>query len=167
MIKFIGKRAGKTLYGLGLSRGNCELLLQGKPILIDLDVMGGADPLPDHRGVLLLLGGETETAVADDLQRRGLTSEIEIRRQDGLETPPPPHPLAQPKEGQGNVASPKLLGYNVSNWAPAPGAPATCVSLRLKLDVGNIILRLETPQAVDELIQLLLRHKRSVWTEAP
>ncbi len=51
---------GRPIAIVGLSRRNTELLLEGKPIEIDLAKFGLA-------GVLILLGGETEAAIQAEL----------------------------------------------------------------------------------------------------
>lgn len=62
MIKFLGTRAGRPLLGFGLSRANCEKLLEGRPIFIDPKVMlMDVEKLPDlNEATLLIFGGETE-----------------------------------------------------------------------------------------------------------
>jgi hypothetical protein len=67
MIKFIGTSGNKKLIGLGLSRRNCELLLQGKPIVVDVEKMD-----PELRIKVLLIGGETEAAMAKMMKEDGL-----------------------------------------------------------------------------------------------
>lgn len=69
MIKFLGSRNGRPLLGIGLSRGNCRKLLEGKPIFIDLKVMlfqSGADM---NDATVLIFGGETEQTMQDNLQK--------------------------------------------------------------------------------------------------
>jgi len=64
VIKFIGKRKsnGHTVVGLGLSRRNCELLLQDKPIEVDVSKMR-----PELAITILIVGGENEQAIRDTL----------------------------------------------------------------------------------------------------
>ncbi len=85
MIKFIGTRDGKCIYGFGLSRANCDKLLAGKPIFVDLDVMGGTDPLPKHRGTVLIFAGEDDQAVVAMLNAKGVLKGTEIREEEGLD----------------------------------------------------------------------------------
>ncbi len=59
MIKAIGWDG--NLVVLGLSRGNCEKLLEGKPILIAPEQLDGM------RQFVLLTGGETEEAITREL----------------------------------------------------------------------------------------------------
>jgi hypothetical protein len=57
---------GAKLVIIGLSRANCELLLAGKPIAFQgTDVELHTDP-PTH---ILLVGGETEEAIAEELKK--------------------------------------------------------------------------------------------------
>lgn len=62
MIKFFAEKEGRPMIGLGLSRGNCEKLLEGKPIFIDLKVMlMDIEEVPDiNEATILIFGGETE-----------------------------------------------------------------------------------------------------------
>lgn len=52
---------GRKIFGIGLSRANCERLLAGKPIAFPLEEMGGS-------GEILIMAGETEQAMAQQLQ---------------------------------------------------------------------------------------------------
>lgn len=62
-----------------------------------------------------------------------------------------------------------LIDYTVGEWCPTPdgtGEP-TAVAISLQVEgLGDVVLRLKSPQRVDELIQMLLRHKRGVWPES-
>jgi hypothetical protein len=74
----IKARAGGLLF-FGLSRGNCEKLLQGKPIRIE----GNAIGLPGI--TIVIAGGETEDAIAAEL-KEFVTDETVVtdtRRRDG------------------------------------------------------------------------------------
>lgn len=73
MIKFLGTgEDGRPLYGFGLSAGNCKLLVEGKPILIDLDEMAPWPTPEGRRGAVLLFGGQTEQDMVGELKRHGL-----------------------------------------------------------------------------------------------
>ena len=64
MIKFTGESDDNVrLIGLGLSRENCEKLVAGKPIEIDLR----KDLNIPWRGRIVIIGGETEESMARDL----------------------------------------------------------------------------------------------------
>jgi hypothetical protein len=69
MIKFMGDRNGRPLLGFGLSRGNCEKLLAGKPIFIDLKVMLRNCDADMNEATVLIFGGETEEAMQADLSK--------------------------------------------------------------------------------------------------
>jgi hypothetical protein len=63
MIKAVATGAGgKPVLILGLSRMNTELLLDGKPISIDLMSYLG------HAATLVLMAGETEEAITAELR---------------------------------------------------------------------------------------------------
>lgn len=70
MIKFLGVKDGRPMLGLGLSRGNCRKLLEGKPIFIDLKVLLGTSDLRAdlNDATVLIFGGETEEAMIEDLK---------------------------------------------------------------------------------------------------
>lgn len=71
MIKAAAQLAdGTPLLIIGLSRGNCDLLLVDRPITIDVGEMyrtGGAKAGLPHRLVVMVVGGETEDAIANEL----------------------------------------------------------------------------------------------------
>ncbi len=63
----------------------------------------------------------------------------------------------------------KCLGYTVGSWCPNSdgSGPTTAVAIEFEIEgMMPLILKLNTPQAVDTLIQNLLRHKRDVWPDA-
>jgi hypothetical protein len=61
---------------LGLSRGNTERLLDGKPIPVELKELLGID------AVLVIVGGETEDAIARgiarDAEEAGAAVEVDV-----------------------------------------------------------------------------------------
>lgn len=67
MIKFAGTHDHRLTIGLGLSRANCERLMMGKPIAFNLQDMN--PKFPDL--TIMLLGGETEEAIKDELVKAG------------------------------------------------------------------------------------------------
>lgn len=69
MLKFLVQHEGRPMLGLGLSRGNCEKLLKGKPIFIDLKVMMmKIDNEPNlNDATILIFGGEDEETMQADL----------------------------------------------------------------------------------------------------
>lgn len=63
MIKFTSHlQNGKKLIGIGLSRENCNRLLDGKPILFD------GDQLEEFGLQFLIMGGETEETIHNSLK---------------------------------------------------------------------------------------------------
>ena len=77
-----------------------------------------------------------------------------------------------PMEGPRELAGVQFRSYCVGDWCPTPdgSGPPQAVALSLQTTFAgqdlDMVLRLKSPRAVDELIQSLLRHKRSVWPEA-
>lgn len=69
MIKAIGVKGGKPLYIFGLSAGNCSKLLEGKPIVIDLDVMAREMADLPLRGAVVICGGQTEEHIQAYLEK--------------------------------------------------------------------------------------------------
>lgn len=62
--------------------------------------------------------------------------------------------------------------YHVSSFSPGPAGasePCTQVHLRLPLQktngevVAHLVLRLKSARALDELVGVLLEHRRTVW----
>ena len=60
------KARGRNLVIFGLSRMNCERLLEGKPILVDMEELGMS-------GKALIVGGETEEDIKRELEEQGLS----------------------------------------------------------------------------------------------
>lgn len=67
---------------------------------------------------------------------------------------------------------PTVTGYTVASWCNSPDAstPSVAVAIVMSTTLSgvpcDIVLRLKSPQRVDEMIQALLRHKRDVWPDA-
>ena len=81
---------------------------------------------------------------------------------------PPPDSNPRPLMG------PNVLEYIVGSWCPTDdgSGPAEAVALTFVVQWNrhtklDLVFRLRSPQAVDNMIQMLLRHKRDVWPEAP
>ena len=75
----------------------------------------------------------------------------------------------EPMGGPHALAGPNVKGFTVGSWCPTPdgSGPPTCVAMSIKLESGaDIVMRIKTPERVDEIIQMLLRHKRDVWPHA-
>ncbi len=73
MIKFVALKEDRPMIGFGLSRGNCEKLIEGKPIFIDLKVMmAQCDEKYDFNdATVLIFGGDNEQQMVDDFKRNG------------------------------------------------------------------------------------------------
>jgi hypothetical protein len=66
------------------------------------------------------------------------------------------------------LIGPKVNGYSVGSWCPTPDGSGKPVAVAISLDVsgiGDIVVRLKTPDAVDNMVQLLLKYKQEVWPE--
>ena len=64
-----------------------------------------------------------------------------------------------------SLMGPMVEGYSVGAWCPTPdgsGKPEA-VAISFKVKVGDIVLRLKSPRAVDEMIQLLQEYRNEVW----
>jgi hypothetical protein len=62
-----------------------------------------------------------------------------------------------------------VKSFTVGSWCPTPdgSGPPQAVAFTIELMSGeHIVFRLKSPRAVDETIQMLLRHKRDVWPDA-
>lgn len=64
----------------------------------------------------------------------------------------------------------EILGYTVCDWCPTPDGtgPAEAVALALQVrwnreTQADLVMRLKTPDAVDQMIAALERHRNSVW----
>lgn len=72
MIKAKGKtHEGDPLYILGLSRENMRRLMKGEPIVVDMRKEYG------DRAVVIIVGGETEEAIRDELLKHYDPDKIE------------------------------------------------------------------------------------------
>ena len=64
------------------------------------------------------------------------------------------------------LKGPILEGYSVGAWCPSldgSGQPtAVAITLQVK-GLGDLVMRLKSPERVDEMVQLLLQYKREVW----
>lgn len=78
--------------------------------------------------------------------------------------------LPPPKPGDRPLFGPNVKSFTVGSWCASPdgSGPATAVGISIETERhGDLVLRLKSPRAVDQMIQMLLRHKREVWPEAP
>ena len=67
------------------------------------------------------------------------------------------------------LVGPMIEGYDVGAWCPSTdgtGKP-TAVAFSLKVrGLGDMVVRLKSPRAVDELVALLQKYKGEVWPDA-
>jgi subtilisin-like proprotein convertase family protein len=71
--------------------------------------------------------------------------------------------------GDRGLAGVNISGFTVGSWVPNQFSMGKAVAVALAIHTdshGDLVLRLKTPKAVDDMIQMLLRHKRDVWPEA-
>jgi hypothetical protein len=57
-------------------------------------------------------------------------------------------------------------GYHVVSWSPGRvGEGVPCTEVHLLIDVPGLTfgLRMKSARALDELVEVLLRHRRDVW----
>lgn len=87
MIRFHGRREGREFIGIGLSRGNCEKLMKGQPIVLNAETDFG---MPEVHLEILVIGGETEQAMYEELKSLGVLDGTEIRREIRREGKPKP-----------------------------------------------------------------------------
>ncbi len=68
----------------------------------------------------------------------------------------------------GGMYGPVVSGYTVGSWCQSQdgSGPPIAVAISIETGIGDVVLRLKSPRAVDEMIQTLLRHKRDVWPES-
>lgn len=61
---------------------------------------------------------------------------------------------------------PNIQGLSVGSWCPSQdgtGKP-TAVAINLQVQgIGDMVMRLKSPERVDEIVQLLLQYKNEVW----
>lgn len=64
------------------------------------------------------------------------------------------------------LMGPKVEGFSVGAWCPSldgTGRPtAVAITLNVK-SVGDLVMRMKTPESVDEMIKLLTLYKEEVW----
>lgn len=78
--------------------------------------------------------------------------------------------LPPPEFGGEEMFGRTVKSFTVGSWCHTPdgsGQPQA-VAISIELMTGeHLVMRLKSPRAVDETIQMLLRHKRDVWPDAP
>ena len=87
MIKFAGNdtQTGRPVLGIGLSRDNCDRLLEGQPILFDTANMTG---FPDL--TVCIIAGETEESMAASMVDAGCIRQEQILEDKSLGDPHAP-----------------------------------------------------------------------------
>ncbi len=79
MVKFTASQPnGRTLVGIGISAWNVERLKQGKPIHLNFEALN----LP-WKIDLMIMYGETEQAIADELKEVGAIAPQTIIHKEG------------------------------------------------------------------------------------
>jgi hypothetical protein len=64
------------------------------------------------------------------------------------------------------LIGPKLKGYTIGSWCPTldGSGPPEAVALTINVQgMGDLVLRLKSKRAVDEMIELLQQYKEDVW----
>ena len=84
MVKFSGTNSGSggPVLGIGLSRENCERMLEGNPITFTTDSMAGLPALE-----LLLFAGETDDEIAATMMGTGAVTPEQVREDKSLADP--------------------------------------------------------------------------------
>lgn len=78
--------------------------------------------------------------------------------------------LPPPNAGPTPLKGPRINSFTVGSWCPDQDAKRKPEAVALSFNVdglGDIVFRIKTPERVDEVVQMLLRHKRDVWPDAP
>lgn len=76
--------------------------------------------------------------------------------------------LPKPERNIGPLIGPDVESFTVGSWCSSldgSGQP-TAVGISVRIDGIDLVIRLKTPERVDQIVQALLRHKRDVWPEA-
>jgi hypothetical protein len=64
------------------------------------------------------------------------------------------------------LLGPTVESFSVGAWCPTPdgsGKP-TAVAFTLSVSgLGDLVMRLKSPERVDEIVRLLLQYKQEVW----
>lgn len=67
------------------------------------------------------------------------------------------------------LAGVTVESITVGSWVPNQDGTGKPVAVAMAITTnryGDLVFRMKTPQAVDDIIQMLLRHKRDVWPDA-
>jgi hypothetical protein len=84
VIKFCGNNneTGHPVLGIGLTRDECEKLLQGQPILFGTESMPGLLHME-----VFIMGGEDETVMARNMLTHGAIAPDQIHEDQSLAEP--------------------------------------------------------------------------------
>lgn len=64
------------------------------------------------------------------------------------------------------LQGPNIVDFRIGAWCPTTdgSGPTQAVAITITLkELGDIVLRLKTPERVDEVIRLLKHYKEDVW----
>lgn len=67
------------------------------------------------------------------------------------------------------LKGPKLESFTIGSWCPTPDGSGKPTAVAISLDVagvGDIVVRLKSPERVDEVIRQLLQYKNEVWPQS-
>lgn len=67
------------------------------------------------------------------------------------------------------LLGPMVEGYSVGAWCPTQDGSGKPEAVAISFNVariGDIVLRLKNPRAVDEMIRLLEEYKKEVWPDS-
>lgn len=67
------------------------------------------------------------------------------------------------------LVGPQVESFTVGSWCRSSDgsdkAEAVAISIEVR-GLGDIVMRIKSPEEVDRIVQMLLRHKRDVWPES-
>ena len=67
------------------------------------------------------------------------------------------------------LLGPQIESFTVGSWCPTPDGSGKPTAVAISLEIsgfGDLVMRIKSPQEVDRIIQMLLRHKRDVWPDS-
>lgn len=67
------------------------------------------------------------------------------------------------------LIGPQIEGITVGSWCPSQdgSGPPTAVAMTLQVKgFGDLVVRLKSPERVDEIIGLLEQYKKEVWPDS-
>jgi subtilisin-like proprotein convertase family protein len=71
--------------------------------------------------------------------------------------------------GDRGLVGASVKSFTVGSWVPNQDSSGMAVAVAISIETeshGDLVLRLKSPKAVDDMVQMLLRHKRDVWPGA-